>query len=113
MNEIELISLLDSLDRELDSYPFWSKFKKFAIENPIRGIDELTPGRQVLLIMWKASFETTNQDKDFSEIIISSDNINERVNRLKANLIKNFSNERLNDDYMQKFFKVMSKKLSF
>ena len=62
MNEIELISMLDTLDRELDSYPFWAKFKKYAIENPIKGFDKLTPGRQVLLIMWKASFETIDQD---------------------------------------------------
>ena len=63
MNEIELISLLDKLDRELDLYPFWAKFKKFATEYPVKGIDQLTPGRQVLLIMWKASFENVNQYK--------------------------------------------------
>ena len=113
MNQVELISLLDKLDRELDLYPFWAKFKKFAIEYPVRGIDQLTPGRQVLLIMWKASFENINQDKDFSDVIISSDNINERVNRLKSSLISNFSKEKLDDAYLQKFFKTMSNKLSF
>ena len=53
MNQVELISLLDKLDRELDLYPFWAKFKKFATEYPVKGIDQLTPWRQVLLIMWK------------------------------------------------------------
>ena len=113
MNEIELISLLDGLDRELDLYPFWAKFKKFAIEHPVKGIDQLTPGRQVLLIMWKASFENLHQDKDFSDVILSGDNINERVNRLKSSLISNFSREKLDDAYLQKFFKTMSDKLSF
>ena len=112
MNEIDLISMLDTLDRELDSYPFWAKFKKYAIENPIKGFDKLTPGRQVLLIMWKASFETIDQDKDFTSIIKSGDNIYERINRLKSNLISNFSNEKLSDDYMQRFFKIMSRKLT-
>jgi len=112
MNEIELISMLDKLDRELDSYPFWAKFKKFAIANPIKGFDKLTPGRQVLLIMWKASFETIEQEKDFTDVIKSNDNINERIDRLKSNLISNFSQDRLNDAYMQKFFKIMSSKLS-
>ena len=113
MNEIELISVLDKLDRELDKYPFWAKFKKFAVEYPVTGIDKLTPGRQVLLIMWKASFENLDQEKNFSDVITSGDNINERVNRLKNSLISNFSSEKLDDAYMQKFFKLMSNKLSF
>ena len=113
MNENELLKLLDELDRELDQYPFWAKFKKYAVENPVRGIDKLTPGRQVLLIFWKASFENNSQGNDFAEMIISGDNISERINRLKSNLVSNFYTEKLDDKYMEKFFRLMSKKLSF
>ena len=63
--------------------------------------------------MWKASFENLDQEKNFSDVITSGDNINERVNRLKNSLISNFSSEKLDDAYMQKFFKLMSNKLSF
>ena len=112
MNETELTTLLDSLDRELDSYPFWAKFKKYAVENPIRGVDKLTPGRQVLLIFWKATFENNRQDADFAEMITTGNNISERIDRLKSNLVGNFSNDKLNDEYMGKFFRIMSNKLS-
>ncbi len=113
MNELELITLLDKLDRELDLYPFWAKFKKYAVENPIRGVeDKLTPGRQVLLIFWKASFENNRQDSDFAEMITSGNNITERIDRLKSNLVGNFSNDKLNDEYMGKFFRLMSNRLS-
>ena len=111
MDEINLINLLDNLDRELDEYPFWAKFKKYAVEFPIKNVDNLTPGRQALLILWKASFEENNKDKDFAEIIIKGDSINERIKRLKSNLIGNFSKDKLNDVYMEKFFRIMSNKL--
>ena len=56
MNEDKLIKLLDKTDRELDSFP-WASFKRACAEYPISKVDNLTPGRQALLILWEATVQ--------------------------------------------------------
>ena len=55
MDEVTFLRHLDNADRDLDSYPFWRVFKKACADNPIKGIEKMTPARQAGIILWEAN----------------------------------------------------------
>ena len=59
MEEVDFIRLLDQADADMDAFPFWATFKRACAAHPIKGIDNLTPGRQAVLILWEANTQTS------------------------------------------------------
>ncbi len=111
MNEQELLAAIDLIDRDLDNYPFWSSFKSICSQYPVEDINNLTPGRQAILIFWKATMEKNQPNLDFLKFIKESDNIHASLNKLKSDLINNFFNQDINENNLHSFFKTIASQL--
>ena len=112
MDESEFIRLLDQTDRDLDAFPFWLKFKKACVANPIKGIDKLTPGRQAVLILWEANSQTRDKNGKLVSVPLEGEHMSERLQKLKNDLIGHFMNEDLDDKALHRFFKSIVKKMT-
>ena len=108
MDQEEFIDLLDQTDRELDAFPFWASFKRACAAHPVRGVKELTPGRQAILILWEANSQTRDEKGNLVSINLEGDNMQERLQKLKDDLIGHFMNEDLDDGALRRFFMEIS-----
>ncbi len=111
MKEDEFIYLIDQADKDLDAFPFWQKFKKACKANPVRGIDNLTPGRQAMLILWEANSQTKDKNGNLVSMSLDSDDINDKLQGLKEDLIGHFMNEELDEKALNRFFQSIVKSL--
>ena len=91
MDEFKLLKLLDKTDRELDAFPFWASFKRACSEYPIKEVDNLTPGRQALLILWEATVQRKNNRGEIISINLEDGDTVEKKNQSKDALKKTLS----------------------
>ena len=110
MDELELLALLDKTDRELDSFPFWASFKRACSEYLIKGVENLTPGRQALLILWEATVQRKNNRGEIISINLEDGDTVEKIEKLKADLISNFISTDIDQKALKKFFSSIKKK---
>ena len=103
MKESEVLLHLDKTDRDLDAFPFWADFKKACSKYPVKGIKNLTPGRQALLILWEANSQTRDENGRIITANLSSGNTKEKLERLKEDLIGHFMNDEIDDNALRKF----------
>jgi len=112
MSKKNLINILDKADKDLDAFPFWASFKKACSENPIKDLgDNFTPGRQALLILWEANVQTKNNKGEIISIELD-ENIDEKIDQLKADIIGHFFEETIDENALKRFFQSVSKKIS-
>ncbi len=111
MNEPELLAAIDLIDRDLDNYPFWASFKNICSQYPVENINNLTPGRQAILIFWKATMEKYQPNQDFLKFVKENENIHNSLNKLKSDLISNFFNQDINEKNLHSFFKAITNQL--
>ena len=111
MNEDKLLKLLDKTDRELDSFPFWASFKRACAEYPISKVDNLTPGRQALLILWEATVQRKNIKGEIISINFEDDDMKEKIEKLKTDLISNFVSTEIDQKALKKFFSSIKKNI--
>ena len=111
MKEDEFISLIDQADRDLDAFPLWQKFKKACKANPVKGIENLTPGRQAMLILWEANSQTKDKKGNLVSLALNSDDISDKLQGLKEDLIGHFMNEELDEQALNRFFKSIVKNI--
>ena len=113
MSNKDLIKILDKADKDLDAFPFWASFKKACAENPIKDLGEiLTPGRQALLILWESNVQTKNKKGEIESIALDDQNIDQKIEQLKADIIGHFFEENIDEKALKKFFKSVTKKIS-
>ena len=112
MDEVTLLKHLDNTDKDLDAFPFWRIFKKACAENPIRGIKKMTPGRQAVIILWEANTQYRGSDGKLNSIPLDGDNIEDKLQKLKDDLISHFMNEDIDERALRRFFKSIVKKLT-
>ena len=112
MKESEFLLSLDKTDRDLDAFPFWSVFKKACSKYPVKGIKNLTPGRQALLILWEANSQTRDESGKIITANLSSGNTKEKLERLKEDLIGHFMNDDIDDDALKKFIRSVVKEVT-
>tara|TARA_Y100000991_G_scaffold214684_1_gene203042 strand:- start:4581 stop:4919 length:339 start_codon:yes stop_codon:yes gene_type:complete len=105
MKENEFLVLLDKTDRDLDAFPFWSVFKKACNEYPVRGVQNLTPGRQALLILWEANSQSRDEKGKIISANLSTGNTQEKLERLKEDLIGHFMDDEIDDKALKKFIR--------
>ena len=111
MDEFKLLKLLDKTDRELDAFPFWASFKRACSEYPIKEVDNLTPGRQALLILWEATVQRKNIKGEIISIDLEDDDMLEKIEKLKADLISNFVSTDIDQKALKKFFSSIKKNM--
>ncbi len=111
MDEFKLINLLDKTDRELDSFPFWASFKRACSEYPIKKVDNLTPGRQALLILWEATVQRKNKKGEVLSIELQDNDMIEKIEKLKSDLISNFVSTDIDQKALKKFFRSIKKNI--
>tara|TARA_Y100001978_G_scaffold4749_1_gene3909 strand:+ start:2979 stop:3314 length:336 start_codon:yes stop_codon:yes gene_type:complete len=111
MDQIELLALLDKTDRELDAFPFWASFKRACSEYPIKEVDNLTPGRQALLILWEATVQRKNNRGEIISINLEDGDTVEKIEKLKADLISNFISTDIDQKALKKFFSSIKKNI--
>ena len=111
MKESEFLLHLDKTDRDLDAFPFWRIFKKACADNPIKGIKKMTPGRQAVIILWEANTPYRGSDGRLRSIPLEGDNIEDKLQKLKDDLISHFMNEDIDEKALNRFFKSIVKKL--
>tara|TARA_B100000401_G_C52719618_1_gene677925 strand:+ start:408 stop:755 length:348 start_codon:yes stop_codon:yes gene_type:complete len=113
MDNKTLFNALDKADKDLDAFPFWASFKRACAENPINDLgDFLTPGRQALLILWEANYQTKNSSGEIKSLDLNEKNIVEKIDQLKADLIGNFFEESIDEKALKKFFQSVTNKIS-
>ena len=105
MKENEFLLLLDKTDRDLDAFPSWTVFKQACTQYPVKGIKNLTPGRQALLILWEANSQTRDERGQIITANLSSGNTKEKLERLKEDLIGHFMNDEIDDNALKKFIR--------
>ena len=111
MEEDRFISLLDQADRDLDSFPFWSSFKRACSENLIKEVKGLTPGRQALLILWEANSQSKGDDGQLISSSIEGEAMGEKLEKLKSDLIGHFMNEDIDEKALRRFFKSIKREI--
>ena len=111
MDEITFLKHLDDADKDLDAFPFWRIFKKACTDNPIKGIKKLTPGRQAVIILWEANTQYRGPDGILRSIPLEGENIEDKLQKLKDDLISHFMNEDIDEKALNRFFKLIIKKL--
>ena len=111
MDESKLIKLLDKTDRELDAFPFWASFKRACSEYPIKDVDNLTPGRQALLILWEATVQRKNSKGEIVSINLEDDDMVDKIDKLKTDLISNFVSTDIDQKALKKFFSSIRKSI--
>ena len=112
MKENEFLLLLDKTDRDLDAFPFWSVFKKACSQYPVKGIKNLTPGRQALLILWEANSQTRDERGQIITANLSSGNTKEKLERLKEGFIGHFMNDEIDDNALKKFIRSVVRQVT-
>tara|TARA_B100000287_G_C20439348_1_gene704919 strand:+ start:291 stop:629 length:339 start_codon:yes stop_codon:yes gene_type:complete len=112
MKENEFLLQLDKADRDLDAFPFWAVFKKACSKYPVKGIKNLTPGRQALLILWEANSQTRDESGKIITANLSSGNTKEKLERLKEDLIGHFMNDEIDDNALRKFIRSVVKEVT-
>ena len=112
MDEVTFLRHLDSADRDLDSYPFWRVFKKACADNPIKGIKKMTPARQAVIILWEANNQYRGSDGILRSIPLGGENIEDKLQKLKEDLISHFMNEEIDEKALQRFFRSIVKNLN-
>tara|TARA_B100000212_G_C26947597_1_gene352845 strand:- start:5 stop:346 length:342 start_codon:yes stop_codon:yes gene_type:complete len=112
MDEITFLQHIDAADKDLDAFPFWRIFKKACAENPIRGIKKMTPGRQAVIILWEANSQYRGSDGQLKSVPLDGDNIEEKLQKLKDDLISNFMNQEIDEKALRRFFKSIVKNLT-
>ena len=105
MRENEFLLLLDQTDRDLDAFPFWSLFKNACKDYPVKGVKNITPGRQALLILWEANSQTRDESGKIISANLGSGNTKEKLERLKEDLIGHFMDDELDDKALKKFIR--------
>ena len=105
MKESEFLLQLDRTDRDLDAFSFWAVFKKACSKYPVKGIKNLTPGRQALLILWEANSQTRDENGKIITANLTTGNTKEKLERLKEDLIGHFMNSDIDDDALRKFIR--------
>ena len=105
MDEVTFLRHLDNADKDLDSFPFWRVFKKACSDNPIEGINKLTPGRQAVVILWEANNQFRGSDGILRSIPLDGENIEKKLEKLKEDLISHFMNQEIDEKALQRFFK--------
>jgi len=113
MDEDTFLKLLDEADRDLDAFPFWSTFKKACKANPIKGIESLTPGRQAMLILWEANSQVRNDNGTLESIELDDDEMPEKLQKLKQDLISHFMNQELDENALNNFFNTIASRIKF
>ena len=114
MKQDEFIYLIDQADKDLDVFPFWQKFKKACKANPVKGINNLTPGRQAMLILWEANYQTKDKKGNLVSLTLNSDDISDisdKLQGLKEDLIGHFMNQELDEQALNRFFKSIVKNI--
>ena len=112
MDEVTFLRHLDNADKDLDSFPFWRVFKKACADNPIEGINKLTPGRQAVVILWEANNQFRGSDGILRSIPLDGENIEKKLEKLKEDLISHFMNQEIDEKALQRFFKSIVKNLN-
>ena len=112
MEEQEFLRLLDQADRELDSFPFWASFKKACSQYPVKAVKSITPGRQALLILWEANSQTRNEKGEIISLSLEGEKMQDKLQRLKEDLIGHFMNEELDSRAVKKFVKSVVDRVS-
>ena len=111
MDERTFLKNLDYGDKDVDEFHFWRIFKKDCADNPIKVIKKMTPGRQALIILWEANTQYIGSDGILRSIPLDGDNIEDKLQKLKDDLISHFMNEDIDEKALNRFFKSIVKKL--
>ena len=112
MDERTFLKHLDDTDKDLDAFPFWRIFKKACADNPIKGIKKMTPGRQAVVILWEGITQYRGSDGILRSVPLDGDNIEDKLQKLKDELISHFMNEDIDEKALNRFFKSIVKKLT-
>ena len=112
MQSEKFTELLDQTDRELDAFPFWASFKRACAAYSIKNVEQLTPGRQAILILWQASSQTKDNQGNIVTVDLEGEMMQDRLEKLKEELIDNFNNEELDDYALERFFKSVNKQIN-
>ncbi len=112
MDENTFLKHLDDADKDLDAFPFWRKFKKACADNPIRGIKKMTPGRQAVIILWEANSQYRGSDGMLKSVPLDGVNIEDKLQKLKDDLISHFMNQELDEKALNRFFRSIIKNLN-
>ena len=112
MDERTFLKHLDDTDKDLDAFPFWKIFKKACADNPIKVIKKMTPGRQAVVILWEANTQYRGSDGILRSVPLDGDNIEDKLQKLKDELISHFMNEDIDEKALNRFFKSIVKKLT-
>ena len=112
MDESTFLKHLDDADKDLDAFPFWRIFKKACADNPIKGIKKMTPGRQAVIILWEANTQYRGNDGILKSVPLDGENIEDKLQKLKDDLISHFMNEDIDEKALHRFFKSIVKKLT-
>ncbi len=111
MDEDKFFRLLDEADKDLDAFPFWGIFKRACKANPIKGIETLTPGRQAMLILWEANSQVRNENGKLESLPLYGDDMADKLQKLKDDLIRHFMNEDIDEAALDKFFRIVASKI--
>ena len=112
MKESEFLLHLDKTDRDLDAFSFWAVFKRACSKYPVKGIKNLTPGRQALLILWEANSQTRDENGKIITANLTTGNTKEKLERLKEDLIGHFMNDDIDDNALKKFIRSVVKEVT-
>ena len=72
----------------------------------------MTPGRQAIIILWEANSQYRGSDGVLKSVPLDGENIEEKLLKLKEDLISYFMNQDLDEKALNRFFKSIVKKLS-
>ena len=112
MDEDTFLKHIDNAEKDLNAFPFWRIFKKACMENPIRGIHKLTPGRQAVIILWEANTQYRGSDGVLRSVPLDGENIEDKLQKLKDDLISHFMNQDIDEKALNRFFNSIVKKLT-
>ena len=71
----------------------------------------MTPGRQAVIILWEANSQYRGSDGILKSVPLDGENIEDKLLKLKEDLISYFMNQELDEKALNRFFKSIVKKL--
>ena len=72
----------------------------------------MTPGRQAVIILWEANSQYRGSDGMLKSVPLDGVNIEDKLQKLKDDLISHFMNQELDEKALNRFFRSIIKNLN-
>ena len=72
----------------------------------------MTPGRQAVVILWEANNQYRGSDGILRSIPLDGEDIEDKLQKLKNDLISHFMNQDIDEKALQRFFKSIVQNLN-